>query len=178
MDVNVFKNEGEVEVEARTSTIVAVTSSPHLIPGAVGRDGLGTGHGHSLQSLVSQAKGALGVKQFMVWHTLTGYWAGVQPPPMPLDGEAVVDSSSLLYSDLLRFQAEVAFAPLASLPRTMLRMSRAQALASEPFTTLGVGLVHPELAESFFREYHASLRAMGVDGVKVRASNGFRPGMI
>jgi hypothetical protein len=50
-------------------------------------------------------------------------------------------------------------------------MSVANALDNEPFTTDGVGLIDSEYAEAFFHDYHAELKSMGVDGVKVDAQS-------
>lgn len=40
---------------------------------------------HSLAALVKDSKEKFGLKHFLVWHTLSGYWAGVQPSEAPGD---------------------------------------------------------------------------------------------
>jgi raffinose synthase len=118
---------------------------------------------HSLSNLIQQTKERYGIKYFMVWHSLLGYWAGVQPSSedSSLNDNAVSDEMSM-------FQSKITF---PYLPSSMYRMSRADALASEPFSTRGVGLPDHRLADQFYDSYHSTLREMNVDGVKVDAQS-------
>jgi hypothetical protein len=50
-------------------------------------------------------------------------------------------------------------------------MSGAHRLENEPYSTGGVGVVHPDKLGAFFAAYHATLKAMGVAGVKVDAQS-------
>jgi len=123
-----------------------------MIPGSVGladRD-----VGHSLRPLVERAHDEFGVKHLMVWHTLSGYWAGV-----------ATDSP-----EMSAFGPQLEF-PSLPYPESLQRMSRVNALISEPFTTGGVGVVSRDRLEAFFSAYHATLKAMGVSGVKVDAQS-------
>lgn len=104
---------------------------------------------------VRDAKRNHGVKQLLVWHTLSGYWAGVQPINITSESEWRADGDGDRagaragagagngqpddgLSELDLFGSRVTF---PSLPAQMHRMSLADALPQEPFTTDGVGLI-------------------------------------
>ena len=90
-----------------------------------------TDHRSSLAHLVAHMKESCGVKYVLLWHALTGYWAGVH-------GEA-----------FKKYDASMSY---ASLSRSARRMS--PALNSEVFQSLGVGLVSAHHVGSFFEDYH------------------------
>jgi len=108
---------------------------------------------HSLVYLSWKAKSECGIRNFLVWHTISGYWAGVQP--------ADSDSSN---GKLSKYDARLTFPVLTP---SMKRMAVSGDLDREPFSTQGVGLVPNYLIADFFNDYHSTLRSMGVDGVKV-----------
>ena len=133
-----------------TAADADATKTPGQVPGAAGKDIISR---HSLASLIKEAKDSHHVKHLLVWHTLSGYWAGVKPGPQ---------------ADFDPYGAEIIF---PSIPNAVHRASVADALRAEPFSTDGVGVVLPDKAGAFFDDYHATLRAMGVDGVKVDAQS-------
>eukprot|EP01041_Mallomonas_annulata_P000312 gene312-570_t len=122
------------------------------IHGSIGRN-LDDG-GHSLSPLIRKAREEFGVHHTMVWHTLSGYWSGVSPTA----------------PEMQAFSPELAF-PRRPFTQSMLRMSGAATLEGEPFSRLGVGVVHQDRLEAFFSAYHSTLKAMGVSGVKVDAQS-------
>lgn len=99
--------------------------------------------GHDLAPLIRQAKADFGVETFLVWHALNGYWGGV-------DGEALPGYSVL--EQPRRFGEGV----LTHMPR-----------CNEDWWGGLVGLVPEASVQRFFDDYHRSLSAQGVDGVKV-----------
>ncbi len=99
--------------------------------------------GGNLRSIVRAAKQEFGVQRFLVWHSIAGYWGGVDPAHLP--GYGVIDQTRQFGEGIL---------------------------AHEPtFNQLWwgnlVGLVAPAHAGTFFDDYHRSLADQGVDGVKV-----------
>jgi raffinose synthase len=123
---------------------------------------------HSLAHLAEQIKSHHGIKFLLVWHTLSGYWAGVHVADSSPDESCDHDysgSEQKSYPNVLsKYRPEVSYPVLTP---TLRRMSHSNALDSEPFTVDGVGLIHPGIAEAFFNDYHRNLKSMGVDGVKV-----------
>lgn len=109
---------------------------------------------YSLEYVSCNAKSEYGIRNLLVWHTLTGYWAGVQS----------ADSDTNPNGKLAKYGARLTF-PL--LTASMKRMAVSGDLDREPFSTQGVGLVPNYLIADFFHDYHSTLRSMGVDGVKV-----------
>lgn len=82
-----------------------------IILGSVGRGKGLQDETHSLAALVALVKEKYGVNYLMVWHTLSGYWAGVSP-----DAPAMA-----------AFSPQLAF-PHQPYPKSMLAMSKAKAL--------------------------------------------------
>lgn len=122
-----------------------------VLPGST-VPGISLSSKHSLKSVVSQARSQHRIKTFIVWHTLTGYWAGVDPSS----------------EDMNSYHPKIVY---PSIPDAVHRISKTDALRTEPFTLDGVGLVDPEAASRFFLDYHSELKGMGVDGVKVDAQS-------
>lgn len=96
-----------------------------------------------LRGTVELAKGEFGVRTFLVWHAVHGYWGGV-------DGAALGDYG---VRDQLRwYSPEI--------------LSHAPAFNVEHWGPV-VGTPAPSALQSFYDDYHAALAEMGVDGVKV-----------
>lgn len=142
-----YGNGPQGSSEAREAAAAAGNVENSAAPGA------NVGSLHSLGVLIESAREQHHVRHFLVWHTLTGYWAGVDPASPELGKE---------------YGASIVF---PSISDAVHRTSHKDALRTEPFTLTGVGLVRPDLAEHFFDAYHAQLAAMGVDGVKVDAQS-------
>jgi raffinose synthase len=96
-----------------------------------------------LSGLVRAAKQDFGVKSFLVWHAIVGYWGGVDEARLP--GYGVVDQTRQFGEGILFHQ-----------PTT-----------NHDFWGNLVGLVPAPHIARFYDDYHASLAAQGVDGVKV-----------
>ena len=99
--------------------------------------------GGDLAPCIRQTKAEFGVSTFLVWHAVIGYWGGVDPSAFPDYG--VVDQPR-------RFGEGI----MAHMPRF-----------NEDWWGGLVGLVPEAHVERFFDDYHRSLAAQGVDGVKV-----------
>jgi raffinose synthase len=97
-----------------------------------------------LWQTVAMAKGEFDIERIFVWHTLQGYWGGV-------DGEALpryrVDAMARSYSPGLLTQF-----PNANNAEWMGKI---------------VGLVAPDDSYRFFQDFHRFLADQGIDGVKV-----------
>lgn len=96
-----------------------------------------------LSALVAQAKQHFQVRHFLVWHALVGYWGGVDGEA--LSGYGVRDHTRQFGDGIL---------------------AHAPTFNQEWWGAL-VGLVPAEHIARFYDDYHASLAAAGVDGVKV-----------
>ena len=147
----------------------------------------------SLSDLISHAKEDYDIKHMLVWHTLTGYWGGVQVDDKQLQRQQQqqLQRQQQQQQQLLQQQqqqqqqqphlqqqqqqqqsAMSIYSPsitYADITSTMQRMSVAQTLDLEPFHSKGIGLIDPSLVGLFYKDYHKNLRDMGVDGVKVDA---------
>lgn len=99
--------------------------------------------GGELKHTVRMAKDDFGVKTFLVWHTITGYWGGVDGDR--LAGYGVVDQTRQFGEGIL------SHAPTFN----------------QMWWGNVVGLVPTEHIRRFYDDYHAALSAEGVDGVKV-----------
>jgi hypothetical protein len=106
----------------------------------------------SLRGLIQMSKEEHAIEHFFVWHTLSGYWTGIDP-----DASAFSHlSSSITYPHWTG---------------SMKRMSVANELEREPSVTDGLGLLDTDSVHTFFDEYHSLLKGMGVTGVKVDAQS-------
>lgn len=95
-----------------------------------------------LTPTVKMAKEDFGIETFLVWHTLYGYWGGVDGDSLPGYGVRAVArnfSAGILHylPDFNNWWGGI------------------------------VGVVAPEHIYRFFQDYHRTLRLQGVDGVKV-----------
>ncbi len=96
-----------------------------------------------LSATVKLAKADYGIKTFLVWHAVHGYWGGI-------DGEALPDYG--VESALHWYSPEV----LSHWPNA--NVDWWGAIAGRPA---------PERVRDFYHDYHRYLAAQGVDGVKV-----------
>ncbi len=96
-----------------------------------------------LTASITEAKRDFGVETFLVWHAVVGYWGGVDGAALP--GYDVVEMPR-------RFGEGI----MAHVPRF-----------NEDWWGGLVGLVPEQHIARFYDDYHRSLRAQGVDGVKV-----------
>jgi raffinose synthase len=96
-----------------------------------------------LRALVERTKREFGVRTFIVWHAMVGYWGGVDGGA--LAGYGVVDQTRQ-FGDGILFHMPT--------------------FNHEWWGNL-FGFVAPEHTARFFDDYHSSLAAAGVDGVKV-----------
>lgn len=185
----------EIGVEIESTTVFQQSgthSDQDSITVASDTSSLSFDREHTLREVVRAAKSDHGVSHFLVWHSLLGYWAGVEPatsnselssdeadslldtataPPSLSTGSRHNSTPSKEHnaiSELSSFRSRVTY---PYLPTSMHRMSQANALTAEPFSTAGVGLVDRAEAARFYESYHRSLRDMGVDGVKVDAQS-------
>ncbi len=95
-----------------------------------------------LAATVTMAKAEFGLRRFLVWHTLQGYWGGVDAAAFP---EYTVVNNVREFS-----------------PGVVHNCAQANAAFGR-----GAGLVHPRDVHRFFQDFHRHLRSQGVDGVKV-----------
>ena len=96
-----------------------------------------------LRSLVERAKGDYGIRTFIVWHAMVGYWGGVSGAALPAYG--VVDQTRQ-FPDGILFHMPT--------------------FNHEWWGNL-FGFVPAQAAARFYDDYHRALAAEGVDGVKV-----------
>jgi raffinose synthase len=99
--------------------------------------------GGDLGPTVRMAKSEFGVEVFLVWHSIVGYWGGVDGDALP--GYGVVEQTRQFGEGVL---------------------SHVPAF-NEVWWGNVVGFVPGAHIHRFFDDYHSSLRAQGVDGVKV-----------
>ena len=99
-------------------------------------------HGDLTQT-VARAK-EFGVETFFVWHTVLGYWGGVDPQASKMQKYRPYYSKAI-HTDEIR----------------QVNPSRWE---SEHFD---FGMINPNMASAFYDDYHASLKQQGVDGVKI-----------
>ena len=95
-----------------------------------------------LAATIALAKGEFGVDFFLVWHTLQGYWGGVDGAGLPYRVRASAHDFS---PGLLQHKSDL----------------------NTPFYGPVVGLVEPEDVYRYYQDFHRHLRRQGVDGVKV-----------
>ena len=113
--------------------------------GAVRLTGLGTNakFPQGFQPLVEQAKSEFGVRTVLVWHAVLGYWGGLDPQAMAAYNVRLIPRRNS--PEIVANWGTVDSTPWG-------RDMGVPALSS----------LHP-----FYHNYHRSLRAQGVDGVKV-----------
>ncbi|HKO95162.1 MAG TPA: Sip1-related alpha-galactosidase, partial [Polyangiaceae bacterium] len=99
--------------------------------------------GGDLRPCIREAKQDFGVRTFLVWHAVLGYWGGVDPEGLP--GYSVVEQPR-------RFGEGI----LTHTPR-----------CNEEWWGSLVGLVPESEIGRFYDDYHRQLAEQGVDGVKV-----------
>lgn len=99
--------------------------------------------GGGLGELVRVAKQDFGVRAFLVWHAVVGYWGGVDEQGLP--GYDVVDQTRQFGEGIL-FHAPT---------------------FNQDWWGSVFGLVPASHIARFYDDYHAALAAQGVDGVKV-----------
>ena len=94
-----------------------------------------------LKETVRMAKEDFGVKQFYVWHALLGYWGGLEPssPDMKKYGVKLFKKR---YTEQLRTATNSTLEEILGVPDS-------------------------DKVFDFFNDYHKSISACGVDGVKV-----------
>ncbi|CAN0068412.1 unnamed protein product, partial [Heterosigma akashiwo] len=109
--------------------------------------------GTDLGDLVREVKRDFGVKEFLVWHALAGYWAGVERTPA-LEKYAIVDTLPHSPEKLMQVDRD-----LWKLTLWLNLMNKKQ------------GMVHPDHAGAFYEDYHRYLAEQGVDGIKVDAQS-------
>ncbi len=99
---------------------------------------------NDLTPTVKMAKDDFGVKIFMVWHAVMGYWGGVYPKSAEMSDFNVKlkteNHSSTMYEVNPKYSESLHF----------------------PY-----GFINPKKAFDFYNSYHTHLRHEGVDGVKV-----------
>ena len=95
-----------------------------------------------LAPLIAAVKSKFGVERFLVWHAVMGYWAGLDAESLP-----EYDAREVVRDDLPSFGRDTA--PLLSW------MGRICAV------------IPPDRIAAFYDDFHKSLAAEGVDGVKV-----------
>jgi raffinose synthase len=96
-----------------------------------------------LEPTVRMAKEEFGVEAFLVWHSIVGYWGGVDGTRLP--GYGVIDQTRQFGEGVL---------------------SHAPAFNHVWWGNV-VGFVPRQHIRAFFDDYHRALLAQGVDGVKV-----------
>lgn len=110
--------------------------------------------GVDLGETVKKAKAEHGIKYFLVWHAIAGYWAGVD-----------LDSPDLFkyMPKRARLNAPPGIVEVDPDMKMFFRVCR--------FMNKRFGVVPPEHIRAFYDDYHSYLRSQGVDGVKVDAQS-------
>lgn len=96
-----------------------------------------------LRALVDRAKFNYKIERFLVWQTAVGYWGGVDGTSLPNYG--VIDQTRHFGDGILHYVPTF----------------------NDDWWGALVGFVPPERIATFYDDYHATLAAQGVDGVKV-----------
>jgi raffinose synthase len=96
-----------------------------------------------LRTTVNIAKNEFQVRVFLVWHTIVGYWGGIDGEKLP--GYGVSDQTR-------RFGEGI--------------MAHAPKFNEDWWGSL-VGFISPDKIGQFYDDYHGYLHSQGVDGVKV-----------
>ncbi len=109
--------------------LTAFHAEPGRFPGGLG-------------AAVTLAKETYGIDCFLVWHTLQGYWGGVDAEAFPQ--YRVVAGERAFSPGILHHAPEI----------------------NKAFGTI-LGVLAPEDVARFFQSFHRYLREQGVDGVKV-----------
>jgi len=95
-----------------------------------------------LAPVVAAAKQEFGVRRFLVWHAIMGYWAGADREAFP-----DYDICEIVRNDLPSFGRDMG--PMF------------------PWMGLVCGVIAPDKIADFYDAFHSHLAAQGVDGVKV-----------
>jgi len=99
--------------------------------------------GGDLTPTVQLAKHDFGVRTFIVWHAIIGYWGGVDGNSLPDYG--VRNAARSFSTSILTMHSNLDTA----------------------YWGHDVGMVPPSQIAKFYDDYHSRLQAQGVDGVKV-----------
>ncbi|CAA2988391.1 probable galactinol--sucrose galactosyltransferase 6 [Olea europaea subsp. europaea] len=99
-----------------------------------------------IKHIVNIAKEKYGLKYVFIWHTITGYWAGVRPGVKEMEEYG----SFLQYPKLSEGVVE-----------------NEPGWKNDAITLEGYGLVNPKNVFKFYNDLHSYLASAGIDGVKV-----------
>ncbi|CAI9779689.1 unnamed protein product [Fraxinus pennsylvanica] len=99
-----------------------------------------------IKHIVNIAKEKYGLKYVYIWHTITGYWAGVRPGVKEMEEYG----SFLQYPKLSKGVVE-----------------NEPGWKNDAITVEGLGLVNPKNVYKFYNDLHSYLASAGIDGVKV-----------
>ena len=97
-----------------------------------------------LKGLSDTVKSDYGIETLIVWHAVNGYWGGVDSEAMPKYAIKEVIPRGTRYTDAADLQEWQGFR---------------------------IGVVPPERVGKFYDDFHSSLKANGIDGVKVDNQN-------
>ncbi|KAL2464428.1 putative galactinol--sucrose galactosyltransferase 6 [Forsythia ovata] len=99
-----------------------------------------------IKHIVNIAKEKYGLKYVYIWHTITGYWAGVRPGMKEMEEYG----SFIQYPKLSKGVVE-----------------NEPGWENDAITVEGLGLVNPKKVYKFYNDLHSYLASAGIDGVKV-----------
>ncbi|KAL2534843.1 putative galactinol--sucrose galactosyltransferase 6 [Abeliophyllum distichum] len=99
-----------------------------------------------IKHIVNIAKEKYGLKYVYIWHTITGYWAGVRPGMKEMEEYG----SFIQYPKLSKGVVE-----------------NEPGWKNDAIAVEGLGLVNPKKVYKFYNDLHSYLASAGVDGVKV-----------
>jgi raffinose synthase len=116
----------------------------------------------SLRMTVKEAKERYGVKHFIVWHAIQGYWQGIQPGTPALSRFEPQLSMMHIPPGISEIDPDMRL-----VARLGLIIKRLQFLRRR----YCFGLIPPRTIEEFYTAYHEYLKEEGVDGVKVDAQS-------
>ena len=98
--------------------------------------------GGDLRPTVEMAKDEFGIEKFLVWHAFNGYWGGVDGDSLPGYGARNIERRSS--PGILHYNPTI-----------------------DSWWSKVLGVVDKDHVYRFYHDYHRTLRAQGVDGVKV-----------
>jgi raffinose synthase len=122
--------------------------------------------GHDLRPTTRMAREEFGITTFLVWHAFQGYWGGVGTP-----GD-LAGHSTPVHAKTLGLEFNVRIDVAAYRSEEVPRSYAAGILHYLPeFNTrwwgATAGIIPSTNIQGFFENYHRTLKAQGVDGVKV-----------